>query len=124
MLVPSSMVSTVTFAGMPRLASDVVVVKGTVPVPVAGVMTELLEVLEVLAEDEDDPVELLDDVEPPDGFKIFWIAAVSCVLTRFKAVPLAMLANPFARLVSASPITEINELSADDAALCACACAQ
>ncbi len=50
--------------------------------------------------DEDDaPVTLDDEPEPP--CKAFWMPCKSWELTRCKAVPLAMLASPFPKLVSA-----------------------
>jgi hypothetical protein len=102
----------VALAGIPRVCSTVPVVSGAVPVPVAGAVKEELEV-----EEDEEVDELLDDdaVELPDGSNTLCIAAVSWELTRFKAAPLAMLARPFAKLVSAWPITLISELSADEA---------
>ncbi len=108
--------------------SEVPVVSGTVPVPVAGEgPAELaeLEEPEELEFDDDDPVELFDD----DDVELLpcnaaCTAAVSSELTRFKAMPLAMLASPFASSVIAVPITLISESSADEAADWACACDQ
>lgn len=68
------------------------VVTGAVPVPVAG---DAMEEPEADDDEEDDAVEPLDDA--PEGFSRLCIAAVSCVLTRFKAVSLAILARPFPR---------------------------
>jgi hypothetical protein len=104
----------VAFAGIPRVTSAVLVVSGTVPVPVAGVGEaelefELDEEAELVVPLDDDDVELLD------GFRTLCISAVRSVLTRFKAVPFAMLARPFAKLVSAWPITLISEASAVEA---------
>jgi hypothetical protein len=83
-------------------------------VPVAGLPEEELEL-----DGDEEEVELVeplddDDVELLDGSSTLCIAAVSWELTRFKAVPLAMLARPFAKLVSACPITLISEASADE----------
>jgi hypothetical protein len=75
-------------------------VSGTVPVPVAGALTTGAAVLEAaeLGEDEaDEAVELVDDdaVGLADvGFSAPCTAAESAVLTRSKAVWLAILARP------------------------------
>jgi hypothetical protein len=114
------------FLRIPRLDSVVLVVTGAVPVPLAGEPEELddpeaaegLEELELEVVEADDPLDVLgdDDVEPPDvACSALCTAADSSELTRFKAVPLAMLARPFAKLVSAWPITLISESSADAA---------
>jgi hypothetical protein len=99
--------------------SKVPVVSGAVPIAVAGEPEDVEELEEPEFEDEEgDAVEALDDddVELPDeGCSALCIAAVSSVLTRFKAVPLAILARPFAKLVSAWPITSISEASALEA---------
>jgi hypothetical protein len=77
--------------------------------PVAGepaVLEELDEDAAVLLDD--------DDVELPDGLSNCSTSAEILLLTRFKAVWLAMLARPFAKLVSAWPITLISASSAED----------
>ena len=91
-LVPSSMLN-VPPARIPSVESGVLVVSGTVPVPVAGVGpvgTELVEEAVVLVDGVD------DEVEVPDGLSAACTAAVRSVLTRCNAVPLAMLARPLA----------------------------
>ena len=80
----------------PRPNSGVPLVSGTVPVPVAAAATIGAAVLEA-AELDDEAVELVeladeDPVELVDvGFSALCTAAVSAVLTRFRAVWLAML---------------------------------
>jgi hypothetical protein len=98
---------------MPSVDSEVLIVTGVVPTPVAGAGEEL----EVELEDVEDPLDLLDDddVELPDGFNACSTRDVISLLTRFKAVELAMPARPFAKFVSAWPMTSISESSADDA---------
>lgn len=116
---------------MPRLESVVLVVSGTVPTPTAG---EPVELAEPDPEDDevDEPLEPLEPLAPLDDDDELpdWLcsaactAAVSSELTRLSAMPLAMLALPFASSVIAVPITLINELSADEACDWACACDQ
>ncbi len=79
-------------------------VNGTVPVPVAGAATVTVGVEE--ADVEDDAVEALDDVVElvDEGLSALCTAAVSAVLTRSKAVWLAMLARPVASVVDAPNI--------------------
>jgi hypothetical protein len=89
-------------AGMPSVASGVLVLNGAVPTAVAGEADEP----ELVDEDEPDDEDAVD-VEFPDS--TFCIAAVNSELTRLSAVPLAMLAKPLARLTSALPIALINE---------------
>jgi hypothetical protein len=90
----------------PRPNSDVPFVSGTVPVPVAGALTT--GAAAALDEDEaDEVVELVDDdaVELADvGFSAPCTAAVSAVLTRVRAVWLAMLAKPLDSVVDAPNI--------------------
>jgi hypothetical protein len=90
----------------PRPNSDVPFVSGTVPVPVAGALTT--GAAAALDEDEaDEVVELVDDdaVELADvGFSAPCTAAVSAVLTRVRAVWLAMLAKPVDSVVVAPNI--------------------
>jgi hypothetical protein len=91
MLVPSSTLK-VPPGKIPKLESEVLVVTGTLPIPVAGVGeagTEFDDVAVAVFDDGED-----DDV--PEGFSTACTAADSSELTRFKAVPLAILANPFA----------------------------
>jgi hypothetical protein len=91
----------------------VLVDTGAVPVPLAGApgtgaLPEEVEefALELLLDAlVDGAVELA--VEP---FSALWIAAVSWVLTRFKAVWLAMLAIPWAWAVMALPMIVISAL--------------
>ena len=90
-------------------------VSGTVPVPLAGAAkaTAGVEALDV----EDDAVEALDDVVElvDEGLSALCTAAVSAVLTRSKAVWLAMLARPVASVVDAPNIWVMTaELSACD----------
>ncbi len=100
---------------IPSVDSDVLVVSGAVPVPVAGEpevpdapVPEELELVEAPLDDE--------EAEPPDEpSNTCCTSAVIWLLTRFKAVALAMLARPFARLVSAVPITLMSAVSALDA---------
>lgn len=98
----------------PSVDSAVDVVTGAVPVPVAGAAAEL----ELVLEDVDDPLDPLDEdeAELPDGFKTCSTRDVIWLLTRFKAVELAMLAKPFAKFVSAWPMTLISASLADVAA--------
>lgn len=65
------------------------------------------ELLEGLAEDE--AVALLPELD----WSALCTAAESSVLTRFKAVWLAMLERPLDKLVTASPMTLISAESAD-----------
>lgn len=105
-LVPSSMLN-VPPGKIPRLESVVLVVSGTVPVPVAGVGDEAEE---ADVDDDEDALELLDEDEVPNAC---WTSAVIWLLTRLSAVWLAILARPFPRLVSASCMTVMSESSAD-----------
>ncbi len=104
---------------MPRVASEVPVVSGAVPIPIAGepvVLAECEEPEELELADDDEPVELPgdDDVEPPvSTCSAFCTAADSSELTRFKAVPLARLDRPFDSSTMAAPITLISESCAD-----------
>ena len=93
----------------PRPSSEVPDVNGTVPVPVAGAAkaTAGVEALDV----EDDAVEVVevvdaldDDELVDDGLSALCTAAVSAVLTRSRAVWLAMLAKPVASVVDAPNI--------------------
>ena len=83
---------------------------GILPVPVAGAPTTGGVVLEAAALDEDEAdeaVELVDDdaVEPADpGFSAPCTAAESAVLTRSKAVWLAILARPVVSVLEAPNI--------------------
>ncbi len=81
-------------ARIPRVESGVLVVNGTVPVPVAGVGVEGVD--DGLAAEVVVAVDDVDDDEEPDGLSAACTAAVSSVLTRCNAVPLAILASPFA----------------------------
>jgi hypothetical protein len=92
-------------------------VSGTVPVPVAGVLTAgalALEAAELVG--EDGAVELVDDEAfalPDVGGNAPCMAAVSAVLTRVKAVWLAMLDSPVDSVVVAPNIWSMTvELSA------------
>jgi len=91
--------------------SEVLMVSGTVPVPVAGAPDVLAE--EPLDSDDDALDEEDDEVSdvPPD-FSTFSIAADNWVLVRFSAVWLAMLAKPLPKLVSAELMALITELVA------------
>jgi len=110
MLVPSSMLN-VPPGRIPRLDSGVLVVSGTVPVPVAGVG-------EVGAELDEEvpaavPEEEADGDELEEPCSTFCIAAESSELTRLRAAPFAMVAKPFPRFVSAWAITLMSDWSAD-----------
>lgn len=96
---------------IPRLDSEVPVVNSAAPIPVAGEP----DVLDELELDDGAVEELLDDddVELLEGSSTCCTSAEIWLLTRFKAVSLAMLAKPFARLVSAWPITLMSASSAD-----------
>ncbi len=94
-LVPSLTVM-VPFGGIPRVNSDVLAVRGTVPVPVAGDPEAEEGALEPL----DD-----DDVEPAcEACTAPCNAAVSWALTRANAVLFAMPARPCASLATALPM--------------------
>ena len=106
-------------AGIPSVSSEVLVVSDALPVPVAGELVALEELEDPVElepdDDEDDPVEALDDgkaVSPKDC-RALCTAAESWELTRFKAVSLAMLERPFDRLLSAELITSISESCAE-----------
>ena len=74
---------------MPRPNSDVPLVSGTVPVPVAGALTTGAAALEAAELREDDePVELVDDtsLEPRSRFERALHGGRKCGLTRFSAV--------------------------------------
>jgi hypothetical protein len=106
---------------IPKVASEVPVDNGTVPVPIAGAPFEAVAAADELeAVDEEDAVELDDDedVELP---KRDCTAEDSWELTRLSAIPLAMLALPLDRSVIAAPITLISEFCADEACDWACA---
>ncbi len=108
-------------ARMPSVDSGVLVLSTTVPVPVAGEGPEaaFAEALEAA------PPDPLDD-EPvlPEGCSNCSTSAVIWLLTRFRAVPLAMLAKPLPRFVSALLMALITEVVAA-MALSACrACCQ
>jgi hypothetical protein len=83
-------------------------VSGTVPVPVAGALTTgaaALGAVELVEDEAGEAVELADDVELADvGFSAPCTAAVSAVLTRVRAVWLAMLAKPVDSVVVAPNI--------------------
>ena len=101
---------------IPRVNSEVLFISGAVPVPVAGAgagVEELGPVDEFELEDADEPVEPvaadLLEAEVPLALpelpcSTFWIAAVSWLLTRVSAVPLAMLERPVDRFVVAPNI--------------------
>jgi hypothetical protein len=97
-------------------------VSGTVPVPVAGALTTggvALDAAELGEDETDEAVELVDDeaVEPVDaGFSAPCTAAESAVLTRSKAVWLAMLARPVDSVLVAPNIWSMT------VALSVCAC--
>ena len=108
-------------AGMPRVDSEVLVVTGAVPVPIAGDVEEpdVSDELEAPDEhepgDDEDVVAALDDdndVSPRDCSALC-TAAESWELTRVKAVSLAMLDRPFDRLLSAEVITLMSESCAE-----------
>ncbi len=113
-LVPSLIVI-VPFLTIPSVSSDVPVASGVVPVPVAGAAEEAEEPEPAAPELElaegDEPLESLEDDEPlvpPEvPLSALCTAAESSVLTRFRAVWLAMLAKPVERLVMAAPSVEI-----------------
>ena len=97
----------------PRPNSGVPLVSGTVPVPVAGAATTgaaalgAVELVEDEADEADEGVELADDdaVELADaGFSAPCTAAESAVLTRSKAVWLAILASPVVSVLDAPNI--------------------
>lgn len=84
---------------IPRLASEVFVESGAVPVATAGAPAVLLELEDPEEPElEDDAAELPvdDEVELPEGCKAACTAATNSEFTRLRAVPLAMLAKPFA----------------------------
>ena len=85
---------------IPRLDSVVPVVSATLPIAVAGA-PDVLVVPDDPEPDEDDAPVALDDDELELPRNTLSTAAVRSELTRFKAVPLAMLESPFPRLVSA-----------------------
>ena len=88
----------------PRPSSEVPDVSGTVPVPVAGAGKVTAGVAEADVEgDAVDAVEALD-VVLVEALSALCTAAVSAVLTRDKAVWLAMLAKPVASVVDAPNI--------------------
>lgn len=103
-------------ARMPSVNSEVLVINGAVPVPLAGAGedAEELGAAEALGlEGADEPVEPLADavsgLATPPALPVmpcsaFWIAAVNWLLTRFNAVPLAMLERPVDRFVVAPNI--------------------
>lgn len=104
---------------IPRLDSVVPVVKVAVPTPVAGlgdaaavlddpVLDEDVELLEL-----DEDAELPVDEDPELPCRRLSIPDMSCEFTRCRAWPLAMLARPFPRLVSADCIAEITALVAE-----------
>jgi hypothetical protein len=105
-------------AGIPSVSSEVLVLTDALLVPVAGelgALDELADPAGLEMEDEDDPVEALDDgnaVSPKDC-RALCTAAESWELTRFKAVSLAMLARPFDKLLSAEAITLMSESCAE-----------
>jgi hypothetical protein len=98
---------------MPSAVNGVLVVNGAVPTAVAGLA--------------DDP-EPVDDDEPDDDVpdvvefpvSTLCIAAVNWELTRSSAAPLAMLAKPLPKLVSALAIELINEsvAASEEESLC------
>jgi hypothetical protein len=104
-LVPSLTVI-VPLARIPSVKSDVLVLSGTVPVPLAGVVI-VGDELELV----DEPVLLDEDVllveepvllEPPlSEFNASCTAEVSWELVRLRAVWLAMLARPADKVVEA-----------------------
>jgi hypothetical protein len=85
-------------------------VSGTVPVPIAGAATIGAAVLEAAELDDDEAVEVVglvdeDAVELADvEFSAPCTAAVSAVLTRSRAVWLAMLAKPVVSVLDAPNI--------------------
>jgi len=88
---------------IPRLESRVPVVSTAVLMPVAGA-PDVLVVPEVpgdLELEEDDAPVTLDDDEPERPCSKLWTPATSWELTRCKASPLAILARPLPKLVSA-----------------------
>ena len=94
----------------PRPRSDVPLVSGTVPVPVAAAATTgaaALGAVELVEDEADEAVELADGdaVELADaGFSAPCTAAESAVLTRSKAVWLAILARPVVSVLDAPNI--------------------
>src|SRR5580704_5611250 len=108
-LVPSLTVMA-PFGGMPSVNSDVPVVSGTVPVPIAGVATAGVEGVDGLELDDatalDEPVD--DELPVWVCCNSLWIAAVSAVLVRLSAVWLARLARPWVSLVMALPMELIS----------------
>jgi hypothetical protein len=94
----------------PRPNSGVPLVSGTVPVPIAGAATTGAAVLEAAELDDDEAVELVglvdeDAVELADvEFSAPCTAAVNAVLTRSRAVWLAMLAKPVVSVLDAPNI--------------------
>src|SRR5579862_9105065 len=102
----------VPFGRIPRMDSDVPVVTGTVPIAVAGeakVLEPEEEAEDVLVEPVDvEPLEdaaLLPDSSPCTSAEI-WL------LTRLRAVSLAMLASPLDSLTINCPMSEMSELLA------------
>lgn len=116
---------------IPSVASEVLVVSGTVPVPVAGepepVAVPAGEAVEpeLDVELDDVPLDPAGDEELPDeDCNTCWTIAEIWLLTRLRAVWLAMLDRPLDRLVSAEAMTLISAASAEEAWLCAWAWVQ
>jgi hypothetical protein len=113
MFVPSLMLN-VPPGNSPNDESEALLVRGTVPIPIAGAPGVLAELeLDDVVEDDEVVLFVDADVELPDGFNAACTAADSWDLTRLSACPLAMLARPLPRLVSAWPMTLMSEASAD-----------
>ena len=98
-------------ARMPSVDSGVFADRTTVPVPLAGDP-------EVEEPEEAEPLPELDDDEPVLPDRMLWIAALSCESTRFNAVPLAMLAKPLPKLVSAVLMASMTESVASMESVC------
>ena len=88
---------------IPRSDSGVLIESAFVPVPVAATGMVCEGVDEAVVDDDGWPV-------LPD--KTFWISCESCVLTRFRALWLAILARPLPNAVSAEPMALMTELVA------------
>lgn len=119
-LVPSLTVN-VPLAMIPSVASEVLAVSGAVPVPTAGAAAVALE-LDVpeeleLGDDEEEDGDVLEDdelldepaplvpLDPPSmDARALCTAAVSWLLTRLRALSLAMLDKPLDNVVDAPNI--------------------
>jgi hypothetical protein len=119
---------TVPFARIPSENSEVPVVTGTVPVPVAGPSNERVEPEEFEELEELDALFDDDEVEALEPPLSVWSAActaeVRASLVRFKAVWLARLASPLDSVLDAPNIALMVAVLVDWVWLLCCAWAQ